>query len=1055
MGGDASCAPFFLGWVRNGERKAESGDRLLGVSANGRIHLALTTDKSMRVGWSWALLLAVGCADSGIGVPDVVEFNQHVRPILSNSCLPCHGPDGAAREADLRLDIREIATAERDGVRAIVPGDADASELIRRIHHEDVDERMPPAESERTLSDYDRAILRQWIEDGAEYEPHWAYVAPTRPDVADVRGDDWVREPVDAFILAKLEASGVSANQEADRVTLIRRLSFDLTGLPPTPAEVEDFVDDQAPDAYDELVDRLLASPHYGERMAIDWLDQVRYADTNGYHSDEERPVYPYRDYVIDAFNENLPFDTFTREQLAGDLLPDATARQKVASGFNRLNQISAEGGAQPKEYRAKYNADRVRAVASVWMGATLGCAECHDHKFDPFRAKDFYSMAAFFADIQEEDVYLGRSAWDPFLLLPSEEQKAAIGAADARIASVASELKTATSTLEREQAAWEAVIRNEPIDWLPAMPTALESRDGTVLELLDDLSVLTSGPNPDEDTYTVRIPTELEQITGLRLEVMSDPSFRKGLSRENFFFALHELEVDVHAADGTSESVRFKTPRADKGKVAQAVDGNELTAWSHSELEKYAPTDRGVFPFAQPLDGGTGTELVIRLKQLGVAMVAKRTAIGRFRISLTTSSTPRLDAPVGVPELALKSRRPDVVAAYFRTIAPSLEAKRAQLAALHRERDRILAEVDRCLISVSVEPRTTRLLPRGSWMDETGEVVEPAVPDILPSLDTQGRRATRLDLANWLVAPEHPLTARVFVNRLWKLLYGRGLSRVLDDLGSQGGPPSHPELLDWLAVEFRESGWDVKHMVRILVRSSTYRQSSTPNPALIALDPENRLFARQTPARLDAEVVRDNALSLAGLLSPRIGGRSVKPYQPDGYWDHLNFPKRTYAADTGELQHRRGLYTHWQRSFLHPSLAAFDAPSREECVAERTVSNTPQQALTLLNDPSYVEAARAFAYRIWKEGGTTDAERVRWALRQAVSRKPSDAETGVLVELHRKHLDDFRADPDAASAFLGVGFTPVPADVEAPELAAWTSVARAILSLHETMTRS
>ena len=945
--------------------------------------------------------------------------------------------------------------AERDGIRAIVPGNPGASELVRRIGHPDVEERMPPAGSERKLDDYGRAVLRRWIAEGAEYQPHWAYVAPSRPEPPELERGDWVREPVDAFIMAKLEERGLLPAEEANRVTLARRLSFDLTGLPPTPDEVDAFVTDTDSDAYDKLVDRLLASAHYGERMALDWLDQVRYADTNGYHSDEERAVYPYRDYVIAAFNENLPFDTFTREQLAGDLLPNAGRRQKIASGFNRLNQISAEGGAQPKEYRAKYNADRVRATASVWMGATLGCAECHDHKFDPFRAKDFYSMAAFFADIQEEDVYIGRGQWDPFLLLPSEQQSAALERLDARIQALSSELATPTPELEKERAAWLQAIRRADIEWMPAMPASLASRDGTVLELLDDLSVLTSGPNPDEDVYTVKIPTELEYITGLRLEVMSDPSFRKGHSRESVFFAMHELEIDARSPEGSFERVALATPAADAGKIALSVDGDEKTAWTQYTFEKYAPTVRAVYPFALPLAGGVGTEIVVRMKHLGVAMVAKRTAIGRFRLSLTTKSEPELEAPVGVPEIALSDENPEAVTAYFSSVAPSLEGRRSELAKLHRERDGLMGAIDRSLISVSIEPRTTRLLPRGNWMDESGPIVEPAVPEFLTALDTNGARPTRLDLAEWLVSPEHPLTARVFVNRLWKLFFGAGLSPVLDDLGSQGGSPSHPELLDWLAVEFRESGWDVKHMVRLLVRSQTYRQSSMPSAALAELDPANRLFARQARYRLQAEMVRDNALLLAGLLSPKVGGRSVKPYQPDGYWDHLNFPKRTYEADSGESQYRRGLYTHWQRSFLHPSLAAFDAPSREECVTERAVSNTPGQALTLLNDPSYVEAARVFAYRIWKRGGDTDSERARWALRQAVSRTPSDDETKVLVDLYQSHLRDFRADEAAALALIEVGLAPVPADVDVEELAAWTSVARAVLSLHETMTRS
>ena len=864
-------------------------------------------------------MLAVGCGEADIELPEKIEFNRHVRPILSNSCLSCHGPDANARQANLRLDVREIAIAERDGIRAIVPGSPGASELFRRVTHPDPAERMPPVDSERKLDDYGRALLERWIAEGAE---HWAYVPPSRPEIPEVGRDDWVRQPVDDFVLTKLEERGVSPSIEADRITLARRLSFDLTGLPPTPDDVDAFVADASPDAYEKLVDGLLASPHYGERMAIDWLDQVRFADTNGYHSDEERPVYPYRDYIIAAFNENLPFDTFTREQLAGDLLPNATTRQKIASAFNRLNQISAEGGAQPKEYRAKYNADRVRAVASVWMGATVGCAECHDHKFDSFRSKDFYSMAAFFADIQEEDVYIGRSEWDPFLLLPNEDPATALDRLNARIASLQSTLRTTTPALEREQAAWEAALRRSVLDWVPTRPAALDSRDGTVLELLDDLSILATGPNPDEDVFTLRLPTELESVTGLRLEVMSHPSFRKGLSRENVFFALHELEVDVRFADGNTERIAIAGAVADEGKVRQSVDGDEKTAWVRYSFEKYAPTLRAVYAFAQPVAASSGTEIVVRMKHLGVAMVAKRTAIGRFRLSLTSAEEPQLEAPVGIPEVVSR--------AYFRTIAPSLDGVRSEVEKLYRVRDDLIGEIDRCLISVSVTPRTTRVLPRGNSMDASGEVVEPAVPEFLPPLGATGKRATRLDLANWLVSAEHPLTARVVVNRLWRQFFGAGLARVLDDLGSQGGPPSHPDLLDWRAVEFRESDWDVKHLVKLLVTSATYRQSSMASPALVELDPANRLFARQARYRFDAEIIRDHALALSGLLSSKVGGRSVKPYQPAGYWDHLNFPKRTYEADEGDDQYRRGLYTHWQRSFLHPSLAAFDAPSRE-----------------------------------------------------------------------------------------------------------------------------
>ncbi len=583
-----------------------------------------------------------GCATgTDSGLPDRVEFNRHIRPILSNSCYPCHGPDGGARQGELRLDVREAALAARDGLPAIAPGNPSGSALVQRIYHTDPAERMPPIESERRIDDRGRALLERWVEQGAEYEPHWSFVPPSRADPPVVDREDWVRNPIDRFVLARLEQEGLEPSPDADRVTLARRLSFDLTGLPPTPDEVDAFVSDLAADGYERYVDRLLASPRYGERMALDWLDQVRYADTNGYHSDEDRPVYPYRDYVIGVFNDNLPFDQFTREQLAGDLLPTPTRRQRVASAFNRLNQITAEGGAQPKEYRAKYDADRVRTVASVWMGATLGCAECHDHKFDPFTSREFYGLGAFFADLQEEDVYIGLAEWDPFLLLPTDEEAADLARVEASIARLETTLGTAATELEREQSAWEATVREDLAThaggWMPVRPSGLESTEGTVLELEQDLSILTSGPNPPEDTFIVRIPTTLERITGLRIEVMSDASFRKGYTRENLFFALHELEIDARSADGATRGVVVATTAADEGSSEGLVDGDELTSWSVASNEKYAPTVKAVLRFARPVEGGPGAELTVRMRHLGLAMVAGHTAIGRFRLSLTT----------------------------------------------------------------------------------------------------------------------------------------------------------------------------------------------------------------------------------------------------------------------------------------------------------------------------------------------------------------------------------------------------------------------------------
>ncbi|MBI2421646.1 MAG: PSD1 domain-containing protein [Candidatus Hydrogenedentes bacterium] len=766
-------------------------------------------------------------------LPERIEFNRHVRPILSNNCFLCHGPDKNARESGLRLDIREEALAERDGMHAIVPGDLAASEVVRRILSADPDEKMPPVDSERHLSEREIAVLTRWIEEGAAYEPHWAYVRPELADAPAVATPGWVRNPVDRYVLHDLEAAGLGPSPEADRVTLIRRLSFDLIGLPPTSAEVEAFVGDASPDAYERLVERLLASPHYGERMAIYWLDLVRYADTVGYHGDQVRGMAPYRDYVIQAFNENMPFDQFTREQLAGDLLEKPTVTQQVASGFNRLNMVTREGGAQAEDYLARYAADRVRTTATAWLGSSMGCAQCHDHKFDPFTIKDFYSFGAFFADIEEEGVQnnLGNEGlFPPFLTFPDDAQRESLRAYEEKLA---------------------------------------------------------------------------------RLE---------GL------IALHDV--------------------------------------------------------------------------------------------------------------------------------PSLDAVEQECRALKREKSQFELGLLTSAITVPAEPRMMRVLPRGNWMDDTGEVVTPAVPAFLGGMWQRGERPTRLDLAAWLTDRDNPLTARVFVNRLWKQYFGVGIARVLDDFGSQGEWPKHPELLDCLAVEFMERGWDVKHMVRLLVTSAAYRQTSVVDGTLKERDPENRMIARQSRFRLPAELVRDNALRVSGLIDLSLGGRSVFPYQPAGYYSLLNFPTRDYPEEHGRNLYRRGVYMHWQRTFLHPGLVAFDAPSREECTAERVVSNSPQQALTLLNDPIYVEAARCFAERILAEGGESADAKIAWAYREALSRQPEAREVEVMRGLYEEHYRQYLEDGAAAEAFIRIGEKPAPEGMAPAQLAAWSSVSRTLLNLHETIYR-
>ncbi|NNM30049.1 MAG: DUF1549 domain-containing protein, partial [Akkermansiaceae bacterium] len=668
-----------------------------------------------------------------------VDFNRDIRPILSDKCFACHGPDERTREAELRLDTYEGATEGGEFAIPIVPGKPDESEVMARIHATDPDDLMPPPESHKKLTAREKDLLKRWIAEGAAYDPPWAYVPPARHPVPEVTVKDWPVNWIDRFLLANLEREKLSPSPDADAVTLVRRLHFDLLGLPPTPRETDAFVqaaENNPQAAVDREVARLLASPHFGERMAIYWLDLVRYADTVGYHGDQDHNISPYRDYVIDAFNANLPFDQFSREQLAGDLLPGSTVGQKVASGYNRLLQTTHEGGAQPKEYLAIYQADRVRNVSAVWMGATVGCAQCHDHKYDPYTAKDFYSLAAFFADIDEDQHF-----------------------------------KVGSNTLPTKR----------PPEMLLLAP---------------------------ED--------EAE---------------------------LAALKEELAAAGDKDEKKRL---------------------------------------------------------QAKVAAVEKR---GR-----------------------------------------------------------------RTMITVAKPPREVRVLPRGNWLDDTGAIVQPAYPHFLAGDDPgsgepgEGSRLTRLDLANWLTDPVDGtggLTARVFANRLWALFFGTGIARDLGDFGGQGEAPVHPGLLDNLAVEFHESGWDVKHLVKLMVTSRAYRQSSLAPPEMRERDPHNQLVARQSRFRLPAEMMRDNALAIAGLLVNEHGGKSVKPYQPAGYYRHLNFPPRKYAADTGAGQWRRGVYVHWQRQFLHPMLRAFDAPTREECTAERPRSNTPVAAMVLLNDPTFLEAAR------------------------------------------------------------------------------------------------
>ena len=992
-------------------------------------------------------------------IPEKIEFNRDVRPILSENCFKCHGFDKKHREADRRLDTREGALAENDGVKAIVPGNLAKSEAAVRIHSKDKDEVMPPPNSGKKITPRQQSIIDRWIQQGAEYQGHWSYLKPSRSALAPGKN------PVDTLVQTRLAELGLRPSPEADRRTLIRRLSMDLIGLPPSPEETEAFIADTHPGAYEKLVEKLLNSPHYGERMAIPWLDAVRFADSIGYHSDNPRNVWPYRDYVIKAFNENKRFDQFTIEQIAGDLMPNSTQEQKVASAYNRLLLSTEEGGAQPKDYEARMLTDRVRAIGTVWLGQTIACAQCHDHKFDPIAAKDFYSLGAFFADI-EEPIVGPREIGMP---APNAEQQAKLKELESAIGTL--EARASAPEIVATQSRWEAALASELKTqgaWTALHPVEAKSNNDAKIAIEKAEMILVAGGNDKPDVYRVTVKLTMPTIKAFRLEALTDtrlPASGPGRGAKGAF-SLSEFSVQPKSGDTVEPTLAFVSalvPRTQKGLTPQAaIDANtdKANGWKVS-----GGLDQAIyFYLKQPLTANNAAgeqTLVFTISHAA----GDNYALGKFRLSASAETLvpPNrfvLPETVAVLKVPVPERTPQQLVEirdHYRRLDPTSIGLRGELEAARSARANYEKESPHCLVSQSkADPRTVRILPRGDFMNETGEVVKPALPHYLPQPASQGdKRLTRLDLAQWLVSKENPLTARVYVNRLWKQYFGIGLSKVLEDLGTQGEEPRNGALLDWLAVEFMESGWDVKNVVRLMVTSHTYRQVSTAPKALELMDPYNREMARQGRWRLDAELVRDNALQIAGLLSPKMGGPSVKPYQPDAYWENLNFPQRVYDPDKLENQYRRGLYTWWQRSATHPSMLAFDAPSREECTAERTRSNIPQQALTLLNDPTYVEAARVFAGRILGTSTGSTAEKLTWACRQALGRAPGPEEIQALSELLQSNLGVYKKDTNSAQALLKVGFTPVPAGIDAAELAAWTNVARVILNLHETITRS
>jgi hypothetical protein len=1002
---------------------------------------------------------------------DPIQFNRDVRPILAENCYLCHGPDKGRRKKGLRLDDRDVAVQKG----AIVPGKPDDSALVSRILAEDASERMPPEETHKTLSATEKDTLKRWIAEGAKYEPHWAYIVPKRPAVPQVTNSKLeIRNPIDRFIVSRLEREGVTPSPEADKRTLLRRLSLDLTGLPPTPAELHAFLADTDLNAYEKQVDRLLASPHFGERMAVPWLDLVRFTDTVGYHGDQNQNVFPYRDYVIDRFNRNVPFDDFTREQLAGDLSPRPNTDQLVATAFNRLNMMTREGGAQPGEYLAKYAADRVRTVSITWLGSTMGCAECHDHKFDPFTSRDFYSMEAFFADIKQWGVYQdydytpnpdlkGWSNDHPFppeIELESPYLKK-------RIETLKERIGDAAVNYSRPDAmrAWADMARRflqqHADGWLSVQAKPLAGTTMPVASMETDGRVLIAGKPVKNGELRLSIEAEPNPgwIAAIRLELLPDDAHGARLTRDGSTSLIVQLTAALQPANGPEQKLPIFFADAD-AKVRRYANGFDVLGVTNGwrvPSSQITNVHTAVYLLDKPTRIQAGDKLIVTIKCDNLGSV-------RLAVSPLANDDARPDTLGSDLRKADKLKGRDCTVAITNPMY-SLEHLRGtgnDPAALQRVRvlQREILECRggnaMCMVTQPQEPRVTRVLPRGNWQDESGPIVSPSVPAFLnaPVADASGsKRLTRLDLANWLMSPENPLTARVFVNRLWKQFFGVGLSAIMEDVGAQGEWPVHPELLDWLAVEFRESGWDIKHMVKLMVTSAAYRQSSRARPELRERDPNNRWVAYQSPRRLEAEFVRDNALMIAGLLNLDMGGPSVHPYQPAGYYSQLQFPDRRYVAENDDRQYRRGVYMHWQRTFLHPMLANFDAPAREECTANRTVANTPQQALTLLNDPTFVEAARVLAQRLLTER-KDDRARLDFLYELALCRPPKPAEVETLNRLlaeRRTHFRDHEAD---AQKLLKVGRAPMDRDFDAIELAAWTEVCRTVLNLQETMTR-
>jgi hypothetical protein len=1053
---------------------------------------------------SAALLWCLGASAIARAQAAPIDYARDVLPILSDTCYHCHGPDEPARKAGLRLDTKDGALRVKDGVAAIVPGDAAASELVKRITSADPDEVMPPPDDIRKLTPGQVETLKRWVEQGAAWGTHWAFVAPKPVEAPKTNRADWARNPVDAFVLARLEQEKLAPAPEADRATLIRRVTLDLTGLPPTPQEVDAFLADAAPDAYERVVDRLLASPRYGERMATDWLDVARYADTHGYQMDRERPTWPYRDWVIKAFNQDLPFDQFVTWQLAGDLLPSATKEQRLATAFNRLHMQNEEGGIVEEEFRVAYVVDRVNTMGTAFLGMTFECSRCHDHKYDPISQRDFYSLFAFFQNIDEsgQTSYFTAATPVPTMLLSTDEQDAQLAALDAKVAEKEQQLATVRTSAETAGAFenWLALRGNAPVA-LPGLAASFSfdeiAPDGKTLNACD----------PSKPGQSVEGPKLVPGKLGRAADLSGENGFVfpdvGHFSRADAFSLALWVRAPAHAPRATvahhsmapiDAGSRGYELLLENGRVAFGLHhmwpGNALKVvarqpvtldeWTHVTVT-YDGSSRaaGVRIYLN------GTQVQVEVvrdglwKDVTYGGSEPNLAIGhRFRdngfkggkvdeFQVFTRALTGLEAAhlAGRPDLAQAwGEAPEALGAasaqrgalldYF--LANVHEPARAALAELHAAREAQADAVNRVpeamVMRETDRPKPAFVLKRGAY-DAPGDPVTANTPASLPPFPA-GQPRNRLGLARWLVAPENPLTARVTVNRLWQQMFGRGIVETSDNFGSQGGQPTHPELLDWLARTFvDEMRWDVKRLLRTIATSATYRQSSRATPELMQRDPASVLLARGPARRLTAEMLRDHALALSGLLVEKLGGPSVRPYQPDGLWE-VAMGNPQYNQGKGEDLYRRSLYTFWKRTVPPPAMVAFDAADRSNCSARRQSTSTPLQALALLNDPQVVEAARFVAQRMLREAGATPETRATWAFKLVTGRSPGARELPVLTALLAEQRELFAGDPAAAAKLLAVGESKTHPSLDPNDIAAGTVLALTLLNHDAAVTR-